>query len=370
MRPLLSLGLAVSVGGAIAASLAGGFVGGDSLWPLSWLAWAPVGYVILRKQPRNSVGRVLMFIGVTMGASFLLLAVAEGPFPPRVRAWSEMGNTVLGVLPWLGIVLLLLVYPGQGMSGRYERWTARLMGGFGFLAATSFALATAPMESTGVSSPLAVPALAPLTSAVVSESGFLGMLVLFGVSLTLLVRRWRRSAGIERAQFRWLFLGAFLFFAVLTVGQILDEDSAELLLWMPAGFAIPVTIGIAIMKYRLFEIDRIISRTLSYALVVGMLGATFFGLVAGLTTFMPSDEPLVVATATLLAAALFNPLRRRVQDVVDRRFNRSRHDMESVVERFASSLNEQVDLDQVADGWVDLVAEIMQPSTANVWVRR
>lgn len=370
MRPLLSLGLAISVGGAIAASLAGGFVGGDSLWPLAWLAWAPVGYVILRKQPQNSVGRVLMFIGVTMGTSFLLLAVAEGPFSNRVQAWSEMGNTVLGVLPWLGIVWLILVYPGHGLSGRFEMWTARVLAVYGSIAAAGFALDDAPMESTGAPSPLAVPALSQWTSGIISESGFLGMLALFGVSLTLLVRRWRRSVGIERAQFRWLFLGAFLFFAVLTVGQALDEDSAALLLWMPAGFAIPVTIGIAIMKYRLFEIDRIISRTLSYALVVGLLGATFLGLVAGLTTFMPSDEPLVIAAATLLVAALFNPLRLRVQDVVDRRFNRSRHDMESVVERFASSLNEQVDLDQVAEGWVGLVAEIMQPSSANVWVKR
>lgn len=364
---LLRLSLALSLGGIVAGSLAGGFVGGDALWPFAWLAWAPAGYMILQKQPRNAVGRTLMFIGVTMGTSLLLLAIAAGSFSQRVRIWSELGSTVLGVLPWLGIIWLVLVYPGHGLAGRFERATARLLVGYGSVAMASFALTTTPMATTGSESPLAVPQLARFTSAVVDERGFMGLLVLFAVSLILLVRRWRRSTGIERPQFRWLFLGAAL---MLTVGLFIDENSAAILVSIPAGFAIPVTIGIAITRYRLFEIDRIISRTVSYALVVGLLGATFFGLVAGLTTVLPSDEPLVVAGATLLVAAMFNPIRRRVQAVVDRRFNRSRHDKERVIERFIVSLNDRLDVNEVADGWVDVVAEIMQPSTANMWLRR
>ena len=185
----------------------------------------------------------------------------------------------------------------------------------------------------------------------------------------LLVRRWRASAGVQRAQFRWLFFGASLFAVVITVGQVFPEDTGSFYVWIPGGVAIPVTIGVAVLKYRLYDIDRIISRTVSYALVVTLLGLVVLSLVSVLAVFLPSDDPLVVAVSTLVVFALFAPVRRRVQAVVDRRFHRSRYDAVRVVDTFAGSLRDQVDPEGLVDGWVGVVSETMQPAAVGVWVR-
>jgi hypothetical protein len=134
--------------------------------------------------------------------------------------------------------------------------------------------------------------------------------------------------------------------------------------------AIPVAIVVAVLRYRLHDIDRLISRTVSYALVVGLLGLVFVGLVTLSTTVLPSDDPLVVAVATLTVAALFNPLRRRVQGFVDRRFNRSRYDAERVIEDFTGTLQDRADPELVVGGWVGVVEDLMEPQSVGVWVKR
>jgi uncharacterized membrane protein YbhN (UPF0104 family) len=133
--------------------------------------------------------------------------------------------------------------------------------------------------------------------------------------------------------------------------------------------AIPAAIGVAITRYRLYEIDRLISRTVSYLLVIGLLVGVYAGLVALLQVFVPSDNPLVVAASTLAVAALFNPVRKRIQDWVDRRFNRSRYDAERVMDSFASTLRDRVEVGDVVDGWVGVVSETMQPTAVGVWIR-
>ncbi len=135
------------------------------------------------------------------------------------------------------------------------------------------------------------------------------------------------------------------------------------------GAAIPIAIGIAVLRYRLYEIDRLLSRTVSYLLVVGVLAAVFFGVVAVAGSLFQTDSDLAVAGSTLAVAALFNPVRKRVQGWVDRRFNRSRYDAQKVMDRFAGSLRDQVDSHEVVDGWVGVVAQTMQPESVSVWVR-
>ena len=124
------------------------------------------------------------------------------------------------------------------------------------------------------------------------------------------------------------------------------------------------------LRYRLYEIDRILSRTVSYTLLVALLAGVFFGAVTLLTSFLSDESDLVTAGATLLVAGLFTPVRRRVQTWVDRRFNRSRFDAQRVIDSFAGSLRDQVDSDQVVDGWVGVVKETMQPKSVSVWVRQ
>ncbi|MEX1126755.1 MAG: hypothetical protein WEE53_13935 [Acidimicrobiia bacterium] len=138
---------------------------------------------------------------------------------------------------------------------------------------------------------------------------------------------------------------------------------------MMLTIGIPVSIAVAVLRYRLYEIDRIVSRTLSYTVVIGLLAVVFFGVVTVLTSLLPTESDLAVAGSTLAVAALFNPLRRRVQAWVDRRFNRSRYDAQKVMDAFSGSLRDRVDPDGVVDGWVGAVSETMQPSTVAVWVR-
>jgi hypothetical protein len=370
-RVSLVLGLVVGIAGPVMAVTSESFfTGADAFWPLAWVAWAPMGYLILIRRPGNGVGAGLMFVGVTMGASFLLGSIAaSGTLVLTLRVWADLGNMVLGVAPWFGVVWLLLVFPSGQYSSPVQRGLGRSLIGFGVLTGLAFALGPDPMFETGELSPLHVPSLAPLAGVITDQSGFMIVVVLTILALIFLVRRWRSSTGVQSAQFRWLFFGASLFALVIIIGQFVPEDTGSFYIWVPGGFAIPVTIGVAVLRYRLYEIDRIISRTVSYALVIGLLVLVVLGLVTLLAVFLPSDDPLVVAVSTLVAAALFNPVRRRVQGVIDRRFNRSRYDAQRVIGRFTASLQEQVDPGEVVEGWVEVVEDTMQPAAVGVWVR-
>jgi hypothetical protein len=134
--------------------------------------------------------------------------------------------------------------------------------------------------------------------------------------------------------------------------------------------AIPVGMGVAILKYRLFDIDRVISRTLAYAIVTGLLVGVYAGLVLLATRVLSVHTPVAVAAATLAAAALFNPLRRRVQRAVDRRFNRARYDADQTVAAFAARLKDEVDLDSVRDDLAAVVQQALEPAHLSVWVSR
>ena len=195
------------------------------------------------------------------------------------------------------------------------------------------------------------------------------MVVLALSAVISLIFRLRHSSGIERLQFRWLLLGSSLFVLISALGQILPEDSAGELLWLLGGSAIPISIGVAVVRYRLYEIDRLVSRTVSYAIVIALLAAVFAGLVTLVGSFLDTASDLAVAASTLAVAALFNPLRRRVQRGVDHRFNRSRYDSERVMSGFTSSLRDEVDPDEVLGGWLSVVINTMQPASVGAWVR-
>ncbi len=134
-------------------------------------------------------------------------------------------------------------------------------------------------------------------------------------------------------------------------------------------FAIPIAATLAILRYRLYDIDRIISRTVSYAIVIATLAAVYALGLAGLTSLLDTESSLAVAAATLAVAALFNPLRKRVQGFVDHRFNRTRYDAERVMTQFTGSLRDEVDPNTVLSGWVGVVSETMRPVASGVWLR-
>jgi hypothetical protein len=188
------------------------------------------------------------------------------------------------------------------------------------------------------------------------------------VSIAAQVLSYRRSTGDRRQQLKWLMCGsAFLLISILVGFTALDATAGGDIFVL--GFlALPLSIGVAVLRYGLFEIDRIISRTLAYAIVTGLLVGVYAGIVLLSTDVLSLTSSAAVAASTLAAAALFNPLRRRVQRVVDRRFNRARYDGEQTVAAFAVRLKDAVDLDSVRDDLASVVQKALEPAHVSVWM--
>jgi hypothetical protein len=189
------------------------------------------------------------------------------------------------------------------------------------------------------------------------------------------VLSWRRSAGERRQQVKWLASGAVVTIASAIIAMSFSSsgptstllDWADNLAWFGLA-ALPVSMGVGILRYRLYEIDRLISRTLAYAAVTALLVGVYAGLVLLSTHVLSLNSPVAVAASTLAAAALFNPLRRRVQRFVDRRFNRARYDAELTVTAFAARLKDAVDLGSVRADLTSVVQDTLEPSHVSLWL--
>jgi len=208
------------------------------------------------------------------------------------------------------------------------------------------------------------------------------ILVLLALSLAFIARQalsWRRATGERRQQLKWLASGAAVSIICLFLAASSGSSSSgngptlwgvlNTLAWMGAA-ALPASIGVAILKYRLYEIDRIISRTLAYAIVTGLLVGVYAGLVLLATQVLRFHSTVAIAVSTLAAAALFSPLRRRVQHVVDRRFNRARYNADQTVAAFAARLKDAVDLDAIRDDLAGVASQALEPAHVSVWIRQ
>jgi hypothetical protein len=193
-----------------------------------------------------------------------------------------------------------------------------------------------------------------------------------------LLLSWRRASIVRRQQLKWLLTGCAISLATgvisVAVGLVPHTPAAvqgAANLISDLGFAVlAVCVGMAILRYRLYDIDRIISRTLAYAIVTGLLVGLYAGLVLLATRVLSFRTPVAVAASTLAAAALFNPLRRRVQHLVDRRFNRARYDAEQTIAAFAARLKDAVDLDSVAADLAGVVHQALEPAHVSLWIRQ
>ena len=203
-------------------------------------------------------------------------------------------------------------------------------------------------------------------------AGVLGLALILVIWLSFVadqVLSWRRATGERRQQLKWLAAGAVV--TVVTIAVSIGVSSSRVVgEVLGIGLAaLPVGIGVGILKYRLYEIDRIISRTMAYAIVTGLLLGVYAGLVLLATGVLGFRSSVAVAVSTLAAAALFNPLRRRVQHAVDRRFNRARYDADQTVMAFAARLKDAVDLDSVRDDLATVVDKALEPAHVSVWIR-
>jgi hypothetical protein len=204
----------------------------------------------------------------------------------------------------------------------------------------------------------------------VVQAVFFPLLVLCWLaSLTGQVASWRRSSGERRQQLKWLLAGSAAAFAGIGISAALSGGASIGGIFLLTGLLVfPVCIGVAVLRYRLFDIDRVISRTLAYAIVTGVLVGVYAGIVLLVTEVLQFRGTVAVAVATLAAAALFNPLRRRVQKLVDRRFNRARYDADRIIAAFAARLQDAVDLDAVRADLTSSVQQALEPAHISVWL--
>ncbi len=345
-----------------------------------------VGFVVASRKPRNPLGWILlggaMFSSLSQDASFYAIAdyrLRHGGLPfGWVAVLTQPGWAVGIVLTGLAVLL----FPDGRLPSPRWRWVLWL-----YLAAAAVYLVGVLIASAGAiaSHDIRVDASGnllvlshPTGSSVwwgVIEAVFLPMLaVCWTGSVVGQAASYRRSSGERRQQLKWLLAGS------ATAGV-----SIPLAVWLSAGhgilaglaggiagaaglLAIPFCMGVAILRYRLFDIDRLVSRTLGYAIVTGLLVGVYAGIVLLATRVVSINEPVAVAGSTLAVAALFNPLRRRVQRAVDRRFNRTRYDANRTVAAFAATVQDAVDLDSVRDDLATVVQRALEPAHVSVWV--
>jgi hypothetical protein len=348
---------------------------------------AGIGVLVTRRQPGNPLGwlflvsAVCQFIG-TDGGGYALLAYHLGHHLPL--AWVAVALDQIWGPSLVVFAVSILLFP-DGRLSRFWRWVFRVycVAFATLLVATAVAIAGAlaahPVrvdESGG---------LAAVDHPVGWFNAVQGMIIvlILGLSLSFIVRQglsWRRSTGERRQQLKWLASGAFVSVVCLIVAGNAGSSSngptgptlwgvLTGLVWFGVA-ALPVSIGVGILKYRLYEIDRIISRTLAYAIVTGLLIGVYAGLVLLAQQVLRFSSPVAVAASTLVAAALFNPVRRRVQHAVDRRFNRARYDAERMVTAFAARLQDAVDSDAVRADLATMVHTALEPTHVSVWLRQ
>jgi hypothetical protein len=352
-------------------------LGGDAVpYLLAMVSAGTVGAVLAGRRPRHPVGWLLLAIAmsvIVLGicdayAAYGLLA-RPGSLPGAAWAAVYVNESWVVLSTLLGFVLLLT--PTGSLPSPRWRWWARLV--------VAAAVATAVLDTQPLDPPyqaVAAPFLVPDGPlAALATLGSIITLVGLLVAAGSLVVRFRRARGIERLQLRWVTAAAAL--AGLAVAVILvtwatiGGAAQPLWEWVTGAYlvALPLATAASILRYRLYDLDRIISRTLAYALLTVVLGGGYAAVALVLGQVLGRDSSLAVAGATLAVAATFQPARRRVQQGVDRRFNRRRYDAARTIAAFSARLREQVDLDTLSAELLAVAGQTMQPTTATLWLR-
>ena len=348
------------------AKLASDFGSGldGSLGVVFVVGFATVGALLAWKRPGNPIGWLLSAIGLVYAVGVCGLLLAHFPRTLTLAYW-------LGGIFFLGIglcVFVVLLFPTGHLPSRRWRPVAWAAGAglAGWVLGAAFA-PTIISVSPSMRNPVGLTGPAGDIFKIMGLGGEL-LIPATGLAAVLsLAFRYRRASTAERAQLKWLVYAGALVVAAALAGMPAANNLQNALV-SGAVALVPVAIGIAVLRYRLYDIDRIISRTLAYAIVTGLLVGIYAGLVLLTTQVFGFRTPVAVAAATLAAAALFNPVRRRVQKAVDRRFNRARYDADQTVAAFAARLKDAVDLDAVRADLASVVTKALEPAHVSVWM--
>ena len=327
-------------------------------------AFATVGALLAWKRPKNPIGWLLSAIGLAFAVAVFGVFLAQFPRMLTLAYW-------LGFLYLLGFglcVFVVLLFPTGELPSR--RWRPVAWAAGAGLAGWVLGCAFAPTLITA--SPMRNPAGVTGPAGDIFElMAFVGAVLIAAAGLAAVLSlafRYRRAQTVERAQLKWLVYAAAVIVVALLATIPIASTNLQNAIGSGAVALVPVAIGIAVLRYRLYDIDRVISRTVAYAILTGLLVGIYAGLVLLATRVLGVHTPVAVAAATLAAAALFSPVRRRVQRAVDRRFNRARYDADQTVAVFAARLKDAADLDAVRDDLAGVVHQALEPAHVSLWI--
>jgi hypothetical protein len=377
---MLALTVVLMSGGAYLWEVTGTSADGSSLenllTGLAFLSFPATGALIASRRPANAIGWLLLGIGLmaalliaSMGyAVYGLVTNEQGAPGATIAAWfvSWLWFPLITMIP----TFLPLLFPTGSLPSPRWRPVAWLTGAL--LAIVSVPAMVEGRLAEGdydVPNPIGISSLGDTEEQLFTLVGPV-LLLLIGLSLASLIFRYRRGSLQERQQLKWIALVT----AVFLVQTILEDGfnlRVPVLIFPLTLMAIPVSMAIAVLKYRLYEIDRIISRTLAYGVLTAILAGAYLAVILVLQSFMPVDDdsPLLVAISTLAVVAAFGPLRVRVQRVVDRRFNRTNYDAQETVDAFGRRLRDEVELESLSRDLTEVISRTMHPRHVSVWLR-
>jgi hypothetical protein len=352
------------------------FFGIIGLWGV---ANATMGALIVLRRPRNPIGRLLLvggpliisvFLGFTLSGLRNLTAGSEDLLGGLAGWWASIAFFPALLIAW---PLIAILFPdGRLPSRRWRLPVISIVVGEGVVSGVS-AIRQGPVSPGLPDNPFGVLSLSDAMSSVVGVGGTVLFLASLVLAFAAIAVRWRRGDVLTRAQLKWLLGAVALGVVLFPLGFGGDVFNVLDLLGVASASLIPIAIAIAVLRYRLFEIDRIISRTLTYGvLTVVLVGVYLIGFAltqAVLTPFTSGGGPVAVAASTLVVFALFQPLRRRLRVLMDRRFNRSRFDAQQTVEGFAANLGSVFDSDRVRQELGSVVERSLAPTSVAVWLR-
>jgi hypothetical protein len=339
------------------------------------LGYATVGLVLTLRRPANPIGWLYAAAGLfwslaTPGDPWLDQLVAEHrPLPLAAQAVAVYGEFSWAPATVLGVTLPALLVPDGRLRSRRWRPVAAAAVAAAALALVGSGLAPARLDDTPIDNPFGLAGAAGAIAATMALAGFLLWAATLVAALLCVVLRFRAARGVERQQLRWVAAGAGAAVAGLVGGAFSPQDTVVASVLYTSVLCVPLAVAVAVLRYRLWDLDRLVSRTVTYAVVTGLLVLPYLAIVAAIPRLAQGSGSLAVAAATLAVAAVFSPLRRRVQDLVDRRFNRRRYDAARTVDGFAARLRDQVDLDALRVELLAVVDQTMQPSRTMLWLR-